>query len=132
MKTVYILRGLPGSGKSSFADTLFSKMDAVIVSADDHMVNDNGDYEFSADILGECHAQCKRDYKKSIELEWPVIVVDNPNTKMWEFSWYMKYAEEHGYKVVTLIVENYHGGSSKHDVPDEKIEEMRERFVVNL
>ena len=45
---------------------------------------------------------------------------------------YFKLAEKYGYKVVSLIIENYHGGKNVHGVPDDKIEIMRNRFEISL
>ena len=41
-------------------------------------------------------------------------------------------AERFGAKVITLIVENRHGNKSVHNVPDETMVKMRERFSVSL
>jgi hypothetical protein len=39
---------------------------------------------------------------------------------------YTQMAEEYGYRVVSLIVENRHG------VPDEKVQQIRDRFEIQL
>jgi len=45
---------------------------------------------------------------------------------------YMDLAVKYGYQVVSLIVENRHGNSSVHNVPDETIEKMKSRFEISL
>jgi hypothetical protein len=45
---------------------------------------------------------------------------------------YYKLAETHGYRVTALIVENRHGGVNVHDVPTDKLEQMRNRFEIKL
>jgi hypothetical protein len=45
---------------------------------------------------------------------------------------YLKLAEKYDYKVVSLIVENRHGNKSVHNVPDETMEKMRNRFEIKL
>jgi len=45
---------------------------------------------------------------------------------------YFNLAERYGYRVYSLIVENRHNGINTHDVPAEKIEQMRQRFEVKL
>ena len=131
-KQIIVLRGLPGSGKSTFSMKLWEHFNAEVVSADHNMINENGEYEFDITKLGECHAQCKRDFKKHIANEVETIVVDNTNTKVWEFSWYMQYGKENGYNITSIIVENRHGNESIHSVPEDKIEDMRNRFDVAL
>jgi hypothetical protein len=45
---------------------------------------------------------------------------------------YYKLAERYGYRVHSLIVENRHGGINEHNVPEEKLEQMKTRFEVKL
>jgi hypothetical protein len=45
---------------------------------------------------------------------------------------YVEMAKEYGFKVFTLIVENRHGGVNQHEVPEDKIELMKNRFEVKL
>ena len=63
---------------------------------------------------------------------YPEIVVSNTFTQEWEMKAYMDLAAKYGYQVVSLIVENRHGNSSIHNVPDETIEKMKSRFEVKL
>ena len=44
----------------------------------------------------------------------------------------MDLAKEFGYTVVSLIVENRHGGENVHGVPADKVQEMRDRFEIKL
>ena len=43
-----------------------------------------------------------------------------------------KFAKKYGYRVHTIIVENRHGGVNTHGVPEEKLEQMKERFQIKL
>jgi hypothetical protein len=45
---------------------------------------------------------------------------------------YYKLANQYGYRVHSLIVENRHGGVNEHGVPTEKLEQMKNRFGVKL
>ena len=45
---------------------------------------------------------------------------------------YQQLAEELGVNFVSLIVENRHGNGSIHNVPDEKIQQMKNRFSIKL
>jgi len=45
---------------------------------------------------------------------------------------YKAYAEAHGYKVSVVIVENYHNNKSVHNVPEETMTVMRDRFQIKL
>jgi hypothetical protein len=60
------------------------------------------------------------------------IFVANTFTQEWEMEPYFQLAEKYGYNIVTMIVENRHGGKNVHDVPDEPIKKMRDRFSIQL
>jgi hypothetical protein len=45
---------------------------------------------------------------------------------------YLELAKTHEYKVFSTIVENRHGGVNQHEVPDEVLTKMRERFEIKL
>ena len=60
------------------------------------------------------------------------IVVSNTSTQEWEMEPYIDMAEEKGYSVFSLIVENRHSGDNIHGVPSESIERMKNRFEIQL
>jgi len=45
---------------------------------------------------------------------------------------YFEIAESHGYKVVTMIIENRHEGTNVHNVPKETVDKMQNRFTIKL
>jgi hypothetical protein len=45
---------------------------------------------------------------------------------------YFDLAEKYGYRVHTMIVENRHGGINEHGVPEDKLEQMKNRFEISL
>jgi hypothetical protein len=60
------------------------------------------------------------------------IVVSNTFTQEWEMKFYKLIAKKYGYKVYTIIVENRHGGVNQHGVPEDKVEQMKNRFEIKL
>jgi hypothetical protein len=64
--------------------------------------------------------------------EIPKIVVSNTFTQEWEMQPYFELAKKYGYKVFSIIVENRHEGINEHGVPEEKIEQMKNRFEIKL
>jgi predicted kinase len=60
------------------------------------------------------------------------IVVSNTFTQEWEMEPYFTLAKEYGYTVFTIVVENRHGGTNVHNVPEDKLEQMKNRFEVKL
>jgi len=120
MKTVILLRGVSGSGKSTCAD-VFTAMDGwVCVSADDYFTDENLNYNFCADELGAAHKQCQERYIKALcDDGVKGIVVSNTNTKHKDFVFYQNAAIKHNAKFISLVVENRHGHDSIHGVPVE-------------
>ena len=135
-KVLILLRGLPGSGKTSFANLMWSSY--VVCEADKYFYDKEGNYNFDASKLREAHEWCKQEVETRMEDNennpqyYPEIVVSNTSTQEWEMEAYFDLAKKYEYKVVSLIVENRHGGKNVHGVPDEKIEQMRNRFTFKL
>lgn len=127
MKELILLRGLPGSGKSSLAKVIGGSH----FEADMYFMND-GVYEFNPADLKHAHEWCKDRVYISMVKNVEKIVVSNTFTQEWEMESYYKLAEEHGYRVHSIIVENRHGGVNEHGVPEEKLEQMKNRFTIKL
>ena len=138
-KKLFILRGLPGSGKSTLAKILVGLgSDFLIWEADKYFINENGEYKFDSSKLKEAHEACMETvetYMKDslVRSEWyKDIVVSNTFTREWEMQPYFELAEKYGYTVFCIVVENRHGGKNVHGVPDDKVEQMRQRFEIKL
>lgn len=127
MKELILLRGLPGAGKSTLAKVLGGS-----IEADDFMVNEKGDYHFNPKKLSFAHKQCEEMVKMCMLKNQPKIVVSNTFTTEKEMATYFEMAKTHHYKVSSVIVENRHGGKSIHDVPEHRLQKMKERFQVKL
>ena len=129
MKTLILVRGLPGAGKTSFAE--FLSQDIPVVSADDYFY-DKGEYKFKIEELGQAHKYAQLCALTMMEKGISKICVANTFTTEKEMKPYFEMAEMCGYKVFSIIVENRHGNSSIHNVPDETIVAMKNRFTINL
>lgn len=130
MSTLYILRGLPGAGKSTLAKKIVNP--GMIFEADMYFIEDDGSYNFDASKLGRAHEWCQGCVNYSMSKGYGDIVVSNTTTTEKEIQPYLDMAAEHNYQVVSLVVENRHGGKSVHDVPEQSLEKMRNRFSVKL
>jgi predicted kinase len=133
-KVLIILRGLPGSGKTSFAKYMFSNN---VFEADQYFYDSQGNYNFDATKLPDAHKNCQKQVEELMQMSETTqygqeIVVSNTSTTEKELQPYLDLAKLYGYKVVSLIVENRHGNASVHGVPAETIEKMRDRFSVKL
>ena len=136
-KILYIVRGVPGSGKSTFAKTLTNEYS--ICEADQYFVDrETGEYKFNFDELKNAHQWCRNEVEirmKDNQVNYqfyPTIVVSNTFTQEWEMEPYFKLAKKYGYTVFSVIVENRHGCKNEHGVPEEKVQVMKDRFQIKL
>jgi predicted kinase len=129
MKTLYIVRGIPGSGKSTFAQSL----DCPVFEADQYFIDsETGEYKFDGSKIKLAHNWCKLRVEQSMEDDFQKIAVSNTFTQEWEMDAYYELSKQYGYRVFSLIVENRHGGVNEHGVPEDKLEIMKNRFEVKL
>ena len=134
MKTLTLLRGLPGAGKSTLAKALCSLNgdDCEYIEADMYFINDEGEYKFNQRDLPKAHNWCKWHVGVMMSLDRKCIIVANTFTQEWEFQEYHELAKQNGYRIHSLIVENRHGSKSVHDVPDATMGNMLNRFEIRL
>ena len=132
MKELMLIRGCPGSGKSTFAKLLVGDKDYCHKEADMYFIDGEGNYNFKPSQLKDAHQWCQEEIEFVMRLEHSPVVVSNTFTQEWEMKPYFDLAEKYGYKVYSLIVENRHGGVNEHGVPEDKLEIMKNRFEVKL
>jgi predicted kinase len=130
-----LLRGLPGSGKSTLAKIILQLRntdDPEVLSADDFFENKEGDYNFDPSKIKEAHNYCQFRCSERMRQQKAKIVVANTFTQEWEMDEYFKMAERYNYRVHTVIVENRHGNENVHGVPEDKLQQMKNRFQIKL
>jgi predicted kinase len=128
MRTVTILRGISGAGKSTY--TRNNHPNAVVCSADNWFIKD-GVYTFNRDLLGKAHDWCKAQFESALQRSQDEVVVDNTNTTMREMKFYVEKAKQYGYElnVVRLTVDPVIAASRNlHGVPMEGVQAMQNRF----
>jgi predicted kinase len=130
-----LLRGLPGSGKSTLAKIILQLRitdEPEVLSADDFFEDKEGDYNFDSTKLKEAHNYCQFRCSERMRQQKARIVVANTFTQEWEMDEYFKMAERYNYRVHTVIVENRHGNENIHGVPEDKLQQMKNRFQIKL
>jgi hypothetical protein len=60
------------------------------------------------------------------------IFVHNVFSYKWEMEPYFALAQKYNYTVHVITVENYHGNKNTHQISDEQIQKMAEKFKVKL
>jgi predicted kinase len=130
-----LLRGLPGSGKTTLAKIILqlrSTDEPEVLSADDFFEDKEGEYNFDPTKLKEAHNYCQFRCSERMRQQKAKIVVANTFTQEWEMDEYIKMAERYNYRVHTVIVENRHGNENVHGVPEDKLQQMKNRFQIKL
>ncbi len=128
---LFLIRGLPGSGKSTFARKLVNSTGGVWFEAD-HYFTGNGGYHFDHTKLADAHDWCYNETHSAMDEGIGNIVVSNTFTRERELAPYVELAKHYGYQAIVLITENRHGNESVHDVPEETMAKMRNRFSIKL
>lgn len=108
MPTLVIMRGVPGSGKSTTAKAILkiaanSGQTAVICSNDDYpgyYDNPEGKYDWSPKKCNKAIDYCRDKFKMAIQNRVDVIILDNTNVTRKAFGYYEEIAQEEGYEVV--------------------------------
>ena len=139
-KICYILRGLPGTGKSLLSQQLQVGWGyAKAFSTDDYFMV-NGEYQFDPSKLGEYHQKNLNeadDYMKRFKGEEHnhiMCIIDNTNTQHWEYEKYIQSAENNGFMVQIISIDwdakdiPLYAKRNSHGVPEEAIYRMAARW----
>jgi len=126
MADLYIIRGVPGSGKTTLAEKMNdSGMIDVYFEADMMMIDHDGNYKFDPSKLSFCHDQCQRAVDVALTVGHNVAV-SNTFTRKWEMKPYFDMAKKHGAQVTVIVCQG--DFSNVHGVPNGKVQAMRDRF----
>lgn len=129
MRTLYIVRGLPGSGKSTLGNVLCPDRS---FAADDYFekIAEEQDKTYSevfcGAMLGEAHSQCIGNVKDAMESSDNDVAVCNTFSQSWEADGYLQLALFYGWTL--MIVECQSIFANTHNVPKESIMKMKERW----
>jgi len=130
-KNLIILRGLPGAGKSTFAELISGGNADIVCTADDYFMVD-GEYKFDPAKLATAHSLCREKCENLMKKDAPLVIVANTNVREQYFEEYINMAKKYGYRWFSIVVENRHGGKSIHNVPAEKVNLLGQIFNINL
>lgn len=120
-----LLRGLPGSGKSSTARELRRSLRLFHAEADQYFVDSQGVFRFDGRCLGEAHRWCVEAARRSL-MEGVLTVVANTFRTFVEIQPYLGLAETAS---TTLLLAECRGRfRSVHNVPLATVERMRRNW----
>lgn len=130
---VILVRGLPGSGKSKFANMLVeycSEEEATLLESDQFFLDEHSNYNFDPAKLSAAHEWCLERTIEALKRGQRVVVA-NTFTQLWMLRPYIEAAKSLG--VPFTVVSLYDGGKSDetlaarnvHGVPVRTIAMMR-------
>lgn len=120
MPVLSIVRGLPASGKSTFAKSL----NCLHLEADMFFMV-NGGYRYDAKRVEEAHRWCQGIARHALSMGCDVVV-SNTFTRAWELEVYLSMASV--FKCEVGIYRTTGSYIGLHNVPAEVVEAMRSRF----
>ena len=130
-KNLFILRGLPGSGKTTVGSLIVEDKNHLL-SADNYFEDENGNYNFDMTKIGAAHEYCRKKCEFLMVNNVVKIVVANTFTQEWEMLEYENLSKKYSYSIHYMILENRHGNNNIHNVPLTTINKMKDRFEIKL
>lgn len=121
-KSLLIIRGLPGAGKSSLGKILKDTLDFAVFDFDDY-IKSTGDFT-------KARKEWQFAVEEAIKRRRSRIVVVAVFCEAWERKWVKELAEKHKYKTFQIVVENIHGTQPTTPIPETSWARYAERFVV--
>jgi len=110
MKKLILMRGLPGSGKSTAAREIAAQhmtsdrgQSVAICSTDSYFIEDDK-YVFRPEKLGVNHNANQDRVRDLMRVGVEVIIVDNTNTTNKEMKPYKDAAQRHGYDITETLI----------------------------
>jgi predicted kinase len=128
-KTIFFMRGISGSGKTTFAKKELSF--AKYCSADEYFYIINGTkqiYNFEADKLSEAHKYCFEKAVSYMENSHLHIVVDNTNLHLNFLKPYFAMAKKHKYMARIIQLHNNIESSFTRNVHDVSMEVLKKQY----
>jgi len=121
-----LVRGLPGSGKSTIAKTLIGFY--MHVEADQFWMVD-GEYKFDANRLREAHEWCQNRTRELLTAGFNPVV-SNTFTTIKELRPYFEIAKE--FNIVPQVITCQAQYGNVHNVPQETLDKMKARFTWDI
>ena len=130
-KFAFIVRGVPGSGKSTTAQYLAGKS-GIVHAVDSYHCDENGNFLWNDDLSEERYQKNFEAFSKSCKMNYSVVVCDCINIEKKEFQKYIDVARKHGYITSTVVLDKPSAQEAhkrnKHSVSKEQIEDMFKRW----
>jgi len=97
-KKLIILRGLPGSGKTTLAKQIANNY-GLIFSTNDYFYQKDGSYKFNAKKLKDAHFWNQDRATHAMSKNKPLIIINNNHIRKWEARPYIEVALKYNYDI---------------------------------
>jgi len=130
MNNLWLIRGLPGSGKSTIAEYIQKNLNKDLNGIAYCTI-------FSHDYRGtkafkESQSLIESEVDKCMATGIPNIIVHNVMSEGWEYETLIHMAEDYDYRIFSLVVEDRHGSDSVHTIPQQSLNRAEEKFKIQL
>jgi predicted kinase len=126
MASMILVRGLPGSGKSTIAKNLIGFYQHIET---DMFWMVDGEYKFDFTRLGEAHAWCLDKTRDMLVRGWSPVV-SNTFTTIKELRPYFDLAKE--FNISPQVITCQSSFKNVHNVPEETLAKMQARFAWDI
>lgn len=124
MSKLLLIRGTPGSGKTTLAKTVYVPQGYVHLEAD-MFFERSGEYKFDPTLLGKAHGWCQWETIKYLK-EGKNVVVTNTFTRLKEIKDYVNIAN--GNSIELIVIHAQGNFKNVHGVPEDKLAAMKARW----
>jgi len=103
VKGLIVLRGLPGSGKTTLAKKLSQRSKHAQICTEDRYhwsgkEDGVGEYKFQPQLVFLAREWCTKEIREAIQQNVNLIILDNHNARISMYEDHIQYAVEHGYR----------------------------------
>ena len=136
-KHLVILRGLPGSGKTSYIKHLIQDqgINNYTICSAFYYFKKGLVYRYNPRRLPHAYQSCWRSFLEATMNDCPYIFVNNPNAEKWEYENYLFVGRQLGYDIDIVEIDcpgstyvDYFQKRSRHNVPLQTARAMAERW----
>lgn len=121
-----LVRGLPGSGKSSWAYDIVREWPMVEhFEADMYFLDYNRKYVFNPEKIKDAHNWCQESTRIALA-QGKSVVVTNTFVRVWEMEYYRTIAQN--FNIEFKVYEATGNYGNVHDVPEAVVERMRSQW----
>ncbi|UJF17496.1 ATP-binding protein [Vibrio sp. SS-MA-C1-2] len=118
-----LIRGVPGSGKSTLGATL----NGTLLEADMYFIDKKGNYRFNGNKIKQAHQWCQNETKNAL-LRGEDVIVANTFIKLWEMQFYLELPHQLNLPIEVEVIELEGRFQNIHQIPNRVIQKMKSQF----